>query len=389
MAEDEETVPEPPSSVDEVPATEAKLSRGRAGGASDSRPADENDADEKASVADEALVPMFDEEQQSTEHSYSVQLSLDQEHQQVSAAKNQLDSHYTPAVGTADQSIDSGGLDGQALWERFHLVTEDLTTQLCEQLRSILEPTLASKLRGDFRTGKRINMKKVIPYIASGFRKDKIWLRRTKPSKRLYQVMLAIDDSESMVDRGCTRLAMESLVTVARALTQLEVGEIAVVSVGRRPSFLHTFAEPFTDEAGARCVSQFTFREPRAQWSAFLREARAYLEHAQRTLPASMGHEHPQLIFLVTDGAIQEDRARIARLAREARERRQFLVAILVDNSITEQSLIEFRNGKVHRKPFLEDYPIPHYIVLRDVSHLPDVLADALRQWFELLQQGV
>lgn len=41
-------------------------------------------------------------------------------------------------------------------------------------------------------------MRKVIPYIASQFRKDKIWLRRTKPSKRQYQIMLAIDDSSSM-----------------------------------------------------------------------------------------------------------------------------------------------------------------------------------------------
>lgn len=54
--------------------------------------------------------------------------------------------------------------------------------------------------RGDYRTGKRLNMRKVIPYIASQFRKDKIWLRRTKPSKRNYQIMLAIDDSSSMVD---------------------------------------------------------------------------------------------------------------------------------------------------------------------------------------------
>lgn len=33
--------------------------------------------------------------------------------------------------------------------------------ELTEQLRLILEPTLASKLAGDYRTGKRINMKKV------------------------------------------------------------------------------------------------------------------------------------------------------------------------------------------------------------------------------------
>jgi hypothetical protein len=36
--------------------------------------------------------------------------------------------------------------------------------------------------------GKRINMKKVIAYIASHFRKDKIWMRRSRPDKRRYQV---------------------------------------------------------------------------------------------------------------------------------------------------------------------------------------------------------
>ena len=29
-------------------------------------------------------------------------------------------------------------------------------------------------------------MKKIIPFIASNFRKDKIWLRRTEPAKRDY-----------------------------------------------------------------------------------------------------------------------------------------------------------------------------------------------------------
>lgn len=33
--------------------------------------------------------------------------------------------------------------------------------ELCEQLRLILEPTKCTRLRGDYRTGRRINMKKV------------------------------------------------------------------------------------------------------------------------------------------------------------------------------------------------------------------------------------
>lgn len=66
--------------------------------------------------------------------------------------------------------------------------------------------------RGDYRTGKRLNMRKVIPYIASQFRKDKIWLRRTKPSKRQYQICLAIDDSSSMVDNHTKQVKKRSVV---------------------------------------------------------------------------------------------------------------------------------------------------------------------------------
>ena len=63
--------------------------------------------------------------------------------------------------------------------------------------------------RGDYRSGKRLNMRKVIPYIASQFRKDKIWLRRTKPSKRQYQIMLAVDDSSSMNDNHSKQVKRE------------------------------------------------------------------------------------------------------------------------------------------------------------------------------------
>jgi midasin (ATPase involved in ribosome maturation) len=57
--------------------------------------------------------------------------------------------------------------------------------------------------QGDYRSGKRIDMRKVIPYIASNFRKDKIWLRRTKPHSREYLVLLALDDSESVALAVC------------------------------------------------------------------------------------------------------------------------------------------------------------------------------------------
>lgn len=103
-----------------------------------------------------------------------------------------------------DLTVDSSpvGNETGALieWHDLESRTLSLSQELCEQLRLVLEPTQAARLKGDYKTGKRLNMRKVIPYIASGFRKDKIWLRRTQPSKREYQILLALDDSASMLD---------------------------------------------------------------------------------------------------------------------------------------------------------------------------------------------
>lgn len=137
----------------------------------------------------------------------------------------QLQNEYEGEINQWHARPDAAS--AEAMWRQFELRTSALAQELSEQLRLILEATVASKLQGDYRTGKRISMRKVIPYIASGFRKDKIWLRRTKPSKREYQVMLCIDDSESMQHTGAGTLACEALAVICQALSRVEVGRIA------------------------------------------------------------------------------------------------------------------------------------------------------------------
>lgn len=72
-------------------------------------------------------------------------------------------------------AVDNESLErGISEWENYERLTSGIAQELSEQLRIILEPTKAKGLQGDYKTGKRINMKKVIAYIASQFRKDKI-----------------------------------------------------------------------------------------------------------------------------------------------------------------------------------------------------------------------
>lgn len=72
---------------------------------------------------------------------------------------------------------------------------------LCEKLKSLLEQKSLSTLSGDYRTGKKLNMKKIIPYLASNYKKDKIWLRRSEPEDKDYRIMISIDDSLSMAEK--------------------------------------------------------------------------------------------------------------------------------------------------------------------------------------------
>lgn len=66
--------------------------------------------------------------------------------------------------------------------------------------------------------------------------------------------MIAIDDSRSMSESCCGDVAVEALVTVCRAVSQLEIGSLAVASFGTKGNInlLHDFDRPFTGEAGVK-----------------------------------------------------------------------------------------------------------------------------------------
>lgn len=55
-------------------------------------------------------------------------------------------------------------------------------------------------------------------------------------------------------------------------------------------------------------------------------------------------------------------------------------------NSIFDIKSVSFVNGKMKMESYMDSFPFPYYIVLRDVSALPDVLGDALCQWFDMMR---
>ncbi|XP_078492436.1 midasin isoform X3 [Ciona intestinalis] len=282
----------------------------------------------------------------------------------------------------------------ESMWQQYQSLTQHLSQQLSEQLRLVLEPTKAAKLKGDYRTGKRLNMRKVIPYIASGFRKDKIWLRRSKPSKREYQIMVAIDDSSSMADNHTKQLAFESLAVVSSALTTLEAGQLGVCSFGDDTKLLHNFDRPFTDQSGASIIHECTFEQKQTKIAKLLNTSVDYMKTARSSFASSADPRLSQLLLIISDGRglYIEGREKVTTAIRAAVDSKIFIAFIILDNPKMKDSILDIKvpvfneAGKLPEiRSYMNDFPFPFYVIIRDVNVLPETLSDALRQWFEVV----
>eukprot|EP01084_Bolivina_argentea_P006698 12686_1 len=285
-------------------------------------------------------------------------------------------------------------------WRKLRAITQPLAGRLCERLRLVLMAQVASRLQGDYRSGKRINMKRVIGYVASHFRKDKIWLRRTKPAKRDYQVMLVIDDTQSMKD-GREPL-LQAAATAVQALAQLEVGQVGVAAFRSHLNILHAIGDPWTDEAGANVVKGLSFVDrggEDANVKKILREASTELSKGGMTgtmnrLSSLMSSNMPprQLVVLFSDGLFDEAQRNGLRLQIRGMEEKGQLVVLVIIAHDLEEGILSITNWdpeKAISRPYLDDYPFPYYLVLKDVRSLPELLSDALRQWFELASEAL
>lgn len=311
------------------------------------------------------------------------------------------------------QANDYPSEGAQNMWRLYESLTHDLSYSLCEQLRSILEPTQATRLKGDYRTGKRLNMKKVIPYIASEYTKDKIWLRRTKPSQREYQVLIALDDSRSMAESHSIHLAYQTLALVSRALARLEVGDVGIAKFGQTVEVLHGFdneSGPFNDQAGVKVLNAFRFNQKATDLLGLVETSLEVLERARdrRSTRSASTADLWQLEIIISDGVCQ-DMEKIKTVLRKAEEQRVMIVFVILDSlhshvevgapsaNAVQNSILKMQQGVVRKNAngvmevkmerYLDLFPFEYYVVIRDVEALPEILSGTLKQFFERISE--
>lgn len=307
------------------------------------------------------------------------------------------------------------------LWRQLESKVRAEAGVLCEQLRLVLEATERSGLGGSFRSGKRLNMRKVIEFVASDFRKDKIWMRRVRAERRAYDVMVAIDDSASMSEGCAGTLALEAVALVISALSKLEVGRVAVTSFGTQTQIVRDFDQelPISADDGGALLRHFTFEQGETDVADLLQSLCETMGSNQNCglgpgLRSSANSDQRfSLVFVISDGHVNQ-REEIRNRVRKLKDANVLVAFIILDGTYAEKHNRESNNaqsaqrsgkdigpqertsifdvkrvnfdekGNISVKPYMEDFPVPFYVVVHDVRELPHVIADALRHWIEV-----
>ena len=134
-------------------------------------------------------------------------------------------------------------------------------------------------------------------------------------------------------------------------------------------------------------IVDFTFKQKVTNVEALLDNLVKILDVAKTNASQA---DCMQIVFLISDGRFSE-REGTKKWLREAHEKNIFVVFIVVDNPKSRDSILELKdvsypNGKLLITRYIDKFPFNYYVILRDINKLPDVLADALRQWFELVK---
>ena len=150
-----------------------------------------------------------------------------------------------------------------------------------------------------------------------------------------------------------------------------------------------------SDQVGAHLCSALSFAQDSSVSSKpvaqLLRTLGPLLDRSARSNRAHKDLQLQQLVLVIADGRINE-KEEVKRLVRELSQRHGLLVAFIAldnqENSLLEMQSIQFEGGKPVFHQYLDSFPFPYYVLLREVDQLPQTLCDLLKQWFELTAAG-
>jgi MoxR-like ATPase/uncharacterized protein with von Willebrand factor type A (vWA) domain len=114
-------------------------------------------------------------------------------------------------------------------WRKSFDPIEKQAKEVAEALRQVLKLDEDFEWEGDFSSGQRLNIKKLIDVLikndAGIFNEDdlKLFLRRNEPSKRSHRFVLVLDESGSMKGKEVQRAALQAMALFKYVMQELRV----------------------------------------------------------------------------------------------------------------------------------------------------------------------
>ena len=77
---------------------------------------------------------------------------------------------------------------------------------------------------------------------------------------------------------------------------------------------------------------------------------------------------------------------------RLAMQDRVLVIFVIIDSqsesdSILRLQTVNYPSGRLHITKWMDNFPFPYYVIVKNLATLPVIMGDALRQWFEEVQE--
>lgn len=163
----------------------------------------------------------------------------------------------------------------------------------------------------------------------------------------------------------------------------------SIVSFGESPQILLNHTDQFD---GPKLVKYLNFDQNQSRIAELLNFVRTA---SQEDGSGGSGNGiFENLLLVLSDGRniFSEGEQKVKDAVKLARLQRIFTVYIIIDNPENKHSIMDIRvpsfsadRKSITMKYYLDTFPFPYYVIVRDLGQLPLVLSDAMRQWFELV----
>lgn len=206
-----------------------------------------------------------------------------------------------------------------------HITSPELT----KQLSVVLEENERGAYEGDYTSGRRLNMKRIVSYVASDGQKNRIWMRKTKKQGREYLIRIFVDNSGSIKNNGLVAPLVRSMSVLCNSLDLLGI-----------PYELSTFSTVVQKQKSMQgLVESLTFSAQETKISWIFEEE------------YSAGHN-----IIISDGLFYDSSQTPGRLSNT-------ILLVLGDSKIKEMRSVKVVVGEVVVGRYLEVLGLPYCIV--------------------------